>query len=567
MWQVLDDDRYHYTNTRPHPSRRRCTPAVAPWAKIKPVHPSRISLPVLDTWATLFGVSRWFGLVAMIRCKDAFLAGNPGLLEQPAPAFTSRLPQTLAKQVLGAGIFTEAPPDAHHNLMFLVPKDDIWARIIVWPKLLNFLGGKPPLSLAVKLRLHALIRSSVLLAEADGENWFYQFDLDPEIRPYFGCTIDADGHQHHQVLTVMCMGWCWSMAIAHTASVLLVLMATSLCHGLSGVAYADNFVLGIVSASVEQEASQVWEGVASHANARMKSTLDWIPRRQALGLILDAGNDLIGAPPERVRLLEDLVSHIHTMDHVWRWFGTVAYFLYHMDIPLFLFPGFMAWYRSQAQDMLVDGFWERDANLPDDARGVLNEMISWVSEPVPIMCDQSTPADVDIWTDASDEGGAWICGELSGATQWRAYDRIWRQEARALFGGVRASIALLGSGLTIDARQDNETVCSAWHRGNSRDPILAGILAELWWLLRRHSCTLRVTWVSTHEQRADFASRDTGPNEDVARSKPKGHVRGAFEPADDPFPASGCPWRYAQVGARCDDDSMAPDASNDGDEA
>ena len=80
------------------------------------------------------------------------------------------------------------------------------------------------------------ILSAHWMTQTDAKSYFYQFEMHPSIRPFFGAHLGrARGTYSSVQFTSMPMGWSWAPAIAQRVSNRLV-------RGL-GLAWVDNFFI------------------------------------------------------------------------------------------------------------------------------------------------------------------------------------------------------------------------------------------------------------------------------------------------------------------------------------
>jgi len=501
----------------------------APGSRIRPVGPERLDYGVLDALERSFPPPQnepsWVETSSIIRDPAVFLAHWTATPSMCVPGPISHMEPQHIDDVADMGIFSSRPGShsapAIVNRAFPIYKDEQDARLILHPKAANDLMHRPPkVRLAGRDDIHGAVLRFSLAAEDDGSNWFYRFETHPFLHAFFAARLPILGIIY---LTTLCMGWTWSMLIAHTASQVLARATTARCSpGTVGVIpYADNFLLGATTRKAGRRLLAAWFWVTRAANApmkgkdlRMRSRLHW------LGLALDLRVKTIGVPKATLDTLRARLTHMLTqpVSHhfMWQTFGAVSYYLYALRLPLWDYAHLMLWFRRRARLLAANpGLWHSRARIWPSAVQDLQRAILALQSPQKATEPpaDSREGDIVLFTDASAwGGGAVILGHTrrQHSYPWSADQQrlpVHCLEALALLEGLRLVASDTQRGMLIQVFVDNTAVVFSWAKGNSKDPRLSSILATTHRLVRDLGVTVRVTWIPTLYQLADKPSR------------------------------------------------------------
>jgi len=513
----------------PRPQSLRATPA--PGSRIKPVGPERLNYRRIDELNDLYpppaGLANWNQVSPVIRDFDAFcnLWSSPPQPVLPGPI--SRLVEEHVEDIARMGIFSYRSSSHRDccvvNTLFAVFKDQMCARLIMWPKHANDLMRRPPkCRLPGRDEIHGAVLRFCVAAEDDGSNWFYRFPIAPSIQPFFAARLPGLGIIF---LTVLCMGWTWSMIIAHTASEIIARASAArvkMPDSVGVIPYADNFLLGACSRRAGRRLLTAWTRVTRYVNAPMKGKgqLRMRPRLRWLGLDLDLRSKTIAANPELVSTLAQRISHMeeHTVSHlfIWECFGVASYYAYMLRRPLCFYPALMQWIRRRARFLhRHPELWNGPARIWPSALRDLRRVASDIAVPAAAAQDLAdTSVDAFLYTDASKTGGASIlfCDSVRNDNyRWEDEDLhrpIHQLEAIALLRGLQMARRYLHKGSHVVAYCDNQAVVYAFAKGNAKDPLLAGIIADIILESTAGGIFLEVKWVPSESQLADALSRE-----------------------------------------------------------
>ena len=125
---------------------------------------------------------------------------------------------------------------------FKVDKRSGGKRFVADGRKLNSLMSKPPqMKLPFITDVIQRILSSKWVCMGDGRSWFYQFELHPEIRKYFGVNVAGGrGKFIRTLFKVLCMGWSHAPCIAQRS-------ARTLLPEADGITWIDNFIVCALS--------------------------------------------------------------------------------------------------------------------------------------------------------------------------------------------------------------------------------------------------------------------------------------------------------------------------------
>jgi len=361
----------------------------------------------MDSFALHNQVDAWARVSRIIREPAHFHSLHKDTPPPPMPGPPANLSTRHSQDALSMGIF--APRAGHHrdkiriNRCFSAYKDEQWSRLILWPKELNDQGRPETFVLITRDEMHAIVLWCDLATEDDGRDWFYQFPTDPSIWHEFGVRFPGYGIF---VLTVLCMGWVWSMVIAHTASVVLS-KETMRRAGIPCrvVPYADNFLLGVKkSPGHDERLLRAWRDVTREANALMKGTEAFREILVWLGLVMNFAAKTIGVPDDKWSTMADGLGELAanpnaTNRQVWAVFGAMHYYLYFMGRKMLPFIWFHQWMRRRAAQIYRgEHDWDGPAQLWPTALQDLYDMHQDIGTPATIRGPPEQ--EVIVYTDA-----------------------------------------------------------------------------------------------------------------------------------------------------------------------
>ena len=418
------------------------------------------------------------------------------------------------------GVLTEA--DAHPYLTlpaFTVSKKSGGQRFIVDARRLNALMTRPPdMRLQDITEVTQRVAAASWVVMADARSWFYQFPVHKEIQRYFEVRLGGERKTFVKTfLTVMCMGWSHSPAIANRS-------ARVLLPPEHGIVWIDNFIA--VGDSLPE------------AQARYA---DFISRCEKVGAALNFDDTQHGVPLQDFTVFGihfDLTRHRFRMDTAWvqkvlgreeykevvnghttprrafRVFGSFVWQSYVMRTPMCYMPAVLSFVRRIAkQTHSNNARWDSRVAVPPSvqaetvARTRLIEDNEWYTP-------QNPPPTIELWTDASSTAWAAVLvlpgGESVSQGAFEGSDadtNIFLKEAYAVWQGVRMMQRVREASVTCHI--DNLGLVFALRKGHCANYRGNLLLQEIYTTARRQQIRLIPHWVATHDQRADAYTRGT----------------------------------------------------------
>ena len=400
---------------------------------------------------------------------------------------------------------------------FTVPKKSGGTRFIVDARTLNSYMARPPdMRLDDILEVTRRIAESTWVVLADARSCFYQFPVEEEIQRYFGIRFgDKRDEFVPAFLSVMCMGWSHSPAIANRS-------ARVLLPPRDGIVWIDNFVVTAETLDEVQAKYRVFCERCDYVNATLN--LD------------DADH---GMPTQRFctfGIQFDLVEHRFRMDPAWvakvaqreelaetlegtttprrafRIFGSIVWQSYVMRAPLCFAPAILSFIRRigrRAHDN--NAAWDVNTRVP-------NSVIRETAARMEFMRDNNWHHQADptsratLWSDASSTEWAAIL-ELGEETVTQGVftgaDRdahIFLKEAFAVWQGLRI---INSQDIAVTCNIDNLPLVFCMRRGHCANHRGNLLLQRIFLVARTKRLRLNPQWVPTDEQRADTYTRGT----------------------------------------------------------
>ena len=184
--------------------------------KLAPIGTTRLDIDALrqlDTDGELDGVIDMITDTAVFR--EALLPGREGAFAREKRKVSRHMLQHLG-QLEDYGVLVQEESTLIHPA-YTVAKKSGGLRFIVDARTLNKAMKPPP-----DMRLNSITRVAQRLANADwvvladARSWFYQFPVAEDIQKFFGVRIGDKRNDFVDArLQVLCMGWSYSLAIAH----------------------------------------------------------------------------------------------------------------------------------------------------------------------------------------------------------------------------------------------------------------------------------------------------------------------------------------------------------------
>eukprot|EP01059_Diplonema_ambulator_P011131 TRINITY_DN21104_c0_g1_i2.p2 TRINITY_DN21104_c0_g1~~TRINITY_DN21104_c0_g1_i2.p2 ORF type:complete len:398 (+),score=48.23 TRINITY_DN21104_c0_g1_i2:1223-2416(+) len=356
------------------------------------------------------------------------------------------------------------------------------------------------------------------VVHTDARSFFYQFPLASGVRPFFCSRLTAERGPYTTVaMCSMPMGWCWAPAIAQRTSEVLL-------PRTEGLTWIDNF---FVVANSEAEAAArygVFRARCTEVGLELHEDEPGagVPTQHfdALGMTFDLENgrnrralswvEKVGSAPE----VQRVVGGVCTPREWYKVLGRVVWRHFATRTPLSWMPEALSYLRKVAVRVGEDAtLWDTDIPVPESARANIEAAMHHLREN-PWKRRRVAPVQqARVWTDASSTSWAAVLEHEKGDTvaqgtfpeRW-AKCHIYIKELLAAREGVALGLRDHAPA-TVHLFVDNLPAVSSIQRGHSSAYWGNKVIAEIYRLLEEHQSALEVTWVPTHQQRADRYTR------------------------------------------------------------
>ena len=414
----------------------------------------------------------------------------------------------------------------HHACIytFLVKKKTPGlGRLIGDARTVNGLQRRPP-DMGLP-RVHAIICDILSWshgAKTDGVGYFYQFVLNPQLRPFFRTRLagKARGEIRSMLFKRMPMGWKYSPWIAQQTSNFLV-------RGC-GRAWLDDFIIGGKTKADFSVARTTFLKRVKRYNVKIDNeALEPTTQLAALGLYFDLQRGRYRIDSEwiqrRREVFERPRSEPQTIRSVLELFGTLIWASHVCCRPLWEHAEAMACLSAAAK--ACEGDYERMWTIPQYAQKDIDEWIRQVTKNDWVTREDVVRRPQDehyIFSDASDTGGGFVevlKGAIVASDSWRRSggEHIFLAETEALAAGGKHTADVLAPLYCTD----NQPLHYAVSKGHSSSYAANCLLRETF----GHQWP-RSAWLPTDvNTTADKLSRDhayrvqPGPvNEELSRA-------------------------------------------------
>ena len=405
--------------------------------------------------------------------------------------------------------------------LFTVPKKDLLLRVVMDGRKLNRLTRLRPLMLLPPL--HRVIESCLSATHVvlhDATSYFYQFQLHPEIRPYFSMFLgSARGSFETYCLSVMSMGWTLAPCIAQRSALVLI-------GDIPGTAWVDNFAL---FAGSEVEAASLNNRFLARCN-QASVTLNSEPQYgNPSSDFIFLGIHFVLTPKAKFQMSPDWVEKslskqelisLFTVRATFRDFyvivGIVVWFSYATRRKLCFYPHMLSCLSRIAKKIAGSNIKTPYEQLLDIKTTVLDDIRSALSDirlNEWIYRQPKHGHTINIWTDASSHSWAMIIETATPFYAQGSFADVFREahifykELLTAHQSIKIASILLESNTTLSLKCDNLPVVQAYLKGHSSTFKANVILQQSFRCLKSAQQTLDVEWVPTNAQRADPFTR------------------------------------------------------------
>eukprot|EP01060_Flectonema_neradi_P027883 TRINITY_DN3752_c0_g1_i1.p1 TRINITY_DN3752_c0_g1~~TRINITY_DN3752_c0_g1_i1.p1 ORF type:complete len:848 (+),score=32.91 TRINITY_DN3752_c0_g1_i1:2262-4805(+) len=484
---------------------------------------SRLNLNVLETMDDS-GILE--GVLSLITNRasfnSTFLPGSSNSLRHPRTRRgTSRRMRHHADTLEKWNIITKCNHVEVVLPLFTVPKSNGLLRPVVDGRKLNVLQEKPPsMKLPTIQEVITFITKNRWFMQYDGRSWFYQFEIHPEIRGFFGLHLAGPrGDFQRYCLNVLPMGWSYAPSIAQRASLVLV-------SGLQATAWVDNFLFASETKDDLLKNDTMFRVRCEKANAELKEAQDHgvpLQRFVALGIDFDLASETQRhrisdkwrrsfLEKQELRLI--LGGGLVTTRCFYKVMGAVVWYSYVTSSPLCKYSAVLAFFRSVAQQVAnYDvGAYDEPITIPvtvrDEVR-VAAERIShnpWIHRKV---MERSW----NLWSDASSV--RWAAFIASGDSEVYGQgnftdvcpEHIFFKELLAAYQVLVQALSMAPPRTQMNIFIDNLPVVKSIQKGHSSATVANTILTSLFDAADGRASKINPVWVPTDVQKADVYTR------------------------------------------------------------
>jgi hypothetical protein len=426
------------------------------------------------------------------------------LLHMTSPKRTDRVSHHLRDDgptLMRAGVIGIRPLSDQSFVfpVFKVPKKNGLGRLIVDCRELNAQLPRPG-NMALP-DLHEVLdgmAGAEWMAQADGQSFFYQFELLESIQHLFGMRLGGRrGAFLQAVLKVLPMGFSYAPGIAQATALFILENVKQTVPDVSCTAWVDNFLFWGSKPAVT-EAVREFHRICDTINLTLKETEEGTSL-EVLGVTVDCIAHSLSLQPD-IMPMEASCSARAVLRVIgkalWAHYAVVRSPLCeHEDVLKALRQVMLAGKRSWDEPRV----WSPEVKAAVAAFTQIAQRSNRV-----VMTDNRKP--MAVWSDASGWGLGWALGVSS--RQWTGNlplegDDIFIKELMAAVAGACVAAA---AGYQPMLLVDNTAAVRAFTKGHSSSPQANKLLR--WAIPQLRHAQPMIAWVPSQWQLADAASRN-----------------------------------------------------------
>jgi len=388
--------------------------------------------------------------------------------------------------------------------VFTVPKKDKSLRLIQDDRHLNRWFDKPPPMMLPRIHdvIDELMRNEYF-AQCDARSWFYQIPLHPDTYKYFGAILGGGrGCLEYVVMKKLPMGFSWAPCVAQRISNVLV-------RGI-GMAWVDNYLIMGTSLSEFHAHRKTFLDRISPVKANVvvdDDTLEPQRRGETLGIEINLRS-------KQYRMASSWAAKVGDAPTPSEWtprtftvaMGGIIWCSYVTRRGLCHYPHLMEALGGVMRAITKREVpWDGRCQLSDEAVQELVSAKQIIKDNVWIQWKERQPAEMEIWSDASDTHAAYLIVQhqqvIAALLRETTGEHIFLEELSIALDGIARAYSLGAESvkLFIDnapAAGCIEKKCSTNFKANT-------------WLRSAAPVQLDTQWVSTKYQLADPYTRGT----------------------------------------------------------
>ena len=381
--------------------------------------------------------------------------------------------------------------------IFLVSeKSNTRSRVIIEPRELNVVlksMNLPKITLPTVKDVVELCTHAADVECIDFKSYFYQIELSPDVRPYFGAIINGKAYQ----VRVLPQGGCASVLVAQTLTLAAVERATKVDPSVKILVYIDNIYIGYPSTttpSIFNDSLQPFE-IGSRSRGAVADVL---------GTIVDCARktlDISESTRQRLKAARVVLTYRDLLSM----YGLIAYAARVLHKPMADHPAQMKRLAKVCSSFLLNRI-ELDDAAPEDDICCVRDFQSIAQMWGAADCTTVSFRQI-VFTDASLQGGGCVILDEDQCVHVRAW-RWGEDEARLSIN--RLELRAIEIALSFAKPKDTVVFTDSQvgffllHKGYARDPYLNDIVRRI--LSRR--CATAVTWLPGERNPADTPSRN-----------------------------------------------------------